>query len=161
MADYYTKFSMILPAQEGEEQEWLRSAAKELERVVSDDLDADECLRTSAAPDLTKLLLEVLDDLGYGAPNNVLPAAYAFEERGCWLHTEDVGGTDFAAALIQAFLRRFNKTDVIGFEFAHDCSKPRLDAYGGGAMVITAQVTRWMTTYEWMQDTLRSFQSDE
>jgi len=38
----------------------------------------------------------------------------------------------------------------VTFEWSHDCSKPRVDAYGGGAAVITAQEIKTMSTAAWL-----------
>lgn len=41
--------------------------------------------------------------------------------------------------------------DPIGFEWSNTCSKPRLDAFGGGAAYITKERTETMNTYQWLQ----------
>jgi hypothetical protein len=39
----------------------------------------------------------------------------------------------------------------VTFEWSHDCSKPRVDAYGGGAAIITAKRIKTMSTCEWLR----------
>lgn len=45
---------------------------------------------------------------------------------------------------------RLNET--VGFEWADTCSKPRLDAFGGGAMFVTATEIRGMHTSRWLAE---------
>jgi hypothetical protein len=40
----------------------------------------------------------------------------------------------------------------VTFEWSHDCSKPRADAYGGGAALITAKNIKTMNTSDWLQE---------
>jgi len=39
----------------------------------------------------------------------------------------------------------------VEFEWSNDCSKPRVDAYGGGAVIITARKIKSMSTTEWLR----------
>ena len=68
-----------------------------------------------------------------------------------WLHTSE-GGVDAACVFIQHLLGRFNPEGSVGFEWSNDCSKPRIDAYGGGAAFITAQEIKFITTADWLQE---------
>jgi len=43
---------------------------------------------------------------------------------------------------VQHLLDKFGIEESVGFEWAHTCSKPCLDAYGGGAAIITATEIR-------------------
>lgn len=53
-------------------------------------------------------------------------------------------------AFIQHLLQRFNPQGRVSFEWSHDCSKPRTDAYGGGAAVVAAQDIKTMSTSAWL-----------
>jgi hypothetical protein len=70
-------------------------------------------------------------------------------ETNLWLHSSS-GGIDAVCAFIQHLLRQHGLMEAVGFEWSHDCSKPRTDAYGGGAAFITAQSIRTFTTGEWL-----------
>ena len=72
------------------------------------------------------------------------------EQSGIWLHSYE-GGVDAACAFIQHLLQKFELTDCITFEWSFDCSKPRTDAYGGGAAVITAHEIKTFSTSAWLQ----------
>ena len=65
--------------------------------------------------------------------------------RPVWVGSEDSGDVDYTADLVQAFLRRFELDLVVAFQWANTCSKPRLDAFGGGAAVISRRNMDWFT----------------
>jgi len=67
--------------------------------------------------------------------------------RGVWLHSSD-GGIDAACAFIQHLLGRFTPEGHVTLEWSNDCSKPRVDAFGGGAALITARKIKSITTRE-------------
>ena len=49
-------------------------------------------------------------------------------------------------------------TGLWGFEVAYTCSRPRLDAFGGGAHVIDLGKRKsigWTSTHEWLEAALR------
>jgi hypothetical protein len=48
-------------------------------------------------------------------------------------------------------LQKFAFAGGAAFEWSHDCSKPRTDAYGGGAAFVTANEIETFTTSEWLQ----------
>jgi hypothetical protein len=68
-----------------------------------------------------------------------------------WLHSMN-GGIDAVCAFIQHLLQKFTPEAHVSFEWSHDCSKPRVDAYGGGAAFITAEETETMNTSAWLNE---------
>jgi hypothetical protein len=60
------------------------------------------------------------------------------------------GGVDGVCAYVQHLIQKFNLQPV-SFEWSHDCSKPRTDAYGGGAAYITAQKIKTFNTTAWLR----------
>ena len=72
------------------------------------------------------------------------------DQPGLWLHSNN-GGIDAVCAFIQHLIQKFNLPETVAFEWSHDCSKPRVDAYGGGAAIITAQAIQTMSTSQWLQ----------
>ena len=72
-------------------------------------------------------------------------------KHGLWLHSM-YGGVDAVCVFIQHLLRKFDQKGYVTFEWSHDCSKPRVDAYGGGAAVITAQEIKSMSTAAWLNE---------
>ncbi len=58
------------------------------------------------------------------------------EGSDLWIHDDDHGDVE---AVIRFVLRLAEELDLIGlwgFQYALTCSRPRLDAFGGGAHVI-------------------------
>ena len=65
------------------------------------------------------------------------------KDKTVWLRdSEGCPNLDGVANLIQAYMKKFGRKDVIHFQWAETCSKPRLDSYGGGAFIITASQCR-------------------
>ena len=57
---------------------------------------------------------------------------------------------DGVCAFVQHLVQKFNLNPV-SFEWSHDCSKPRTDAYGGGAAYITARDIQTLSTAAWLR----------
>ena len=132
MADYFTRFSVALRLKETEREYALDLAAKALRH------------RGEEAPvpaDYPPALAEVLE-------------GWDFETEPCkdgiWLHSDN-GGIDTVCVFIRHLLQRFDPKGSVAFEWSHDCTKPRLDAYGGGAAFITAHKIKTMSTSAWLQ----------
>lgn len=137
MADYYTKFSVTISLPTEEAQDY----ALDLFERVSE-------LRDNEG-DRTGLPAEVNDDgliEGWAFQCETDGSSDGF---GLWIHSVD-GGMDGAMGFIQHLLAKFTPAEHIEFEWSNDCSKPRLDAFGGGAAFITAEKIEYMTTTEWL-----------
>ena len=67
-----------------------------------------------------------------------------------WLHSQ-YGSQDEACVFIQHLLRKFRFANSVAFEWSHDCTKPKTDAYGGGAVYITRSRIKTMHTSEWLR----------
>ena len=72
-------------------------------------------------------------------------------KHGLWLHST-YGGVDAVCAFIQHLLQEFDPQGKVSFEWSHDCSKPRVNAYGGGAAFITAKEIKSMSTAAWLNE---------
>ena len=123
MADYFTKFSVVVPLPNAAAQADALELAAQAEQFLRDDVTPE----SFPAP-----LRDVLEDWRFDSH----PASGT--EHALWLDTYS-GGIDAACAFIQHLLRNYNPTGRVTFEWAFDCSKPCPDAYGGGAAIITAR----------------------
>jgi len=132
MADYFTNFSVVLPLTK-EQQEYAVNLVKQLAAHLQD----DEPL-PSTFPDLFR--------------DETEPWQFEVEAEadGLWLHSQ-YGGQDAACEFIQHLLQKFEFAPAVAFEWSHDCSKPRTDAYGGGAAFITQTEIETFSTSEWLQ----------
>ena len=129
MADYFTHFSCVLDAGSPEKAS---AALGLLTRLHLEEEDATD-------PAFTGFALSLQD----GPGSSVL-----------WFHDED--GEGDASGVIRFVLRlaeEIGLTGLWGFEVAFSCSRPRLDAFGGGAHVIdlgARKVVGQLSTNEWL-----------
>jgi hypothetical protein len=72
------------------------------------------------------------------------------DKTGIWLHSMN-GGIDAVCLFVQHLLQKFDPEGTIAFEWSNDCSKPRIDAFGGGAAFITASKIISMNTSDWLR----------
>lgn len=126
MADYYTQFAMSLDDVSSEEAQWIREMIAEDEdgfpKFMQDWEDRDEMLGFLAF-DLTfddDRTVKITDLDGYGNEGQL-------------------------ARFLQMYLKRWRPDTYLGLSFAYTCSKPRNDAFGGGAAFITADYIEWMS----------------
>lgn len=124
MADYYTEFSFAINDLTEPEKAW----AEQVKAFFAEhDYEGDP---ESLPPELGLLYTE--DDFGMGFTMEVE------DDDSLWIYSDESGDVDSASRFVQSFLRKFRPDDCEGFEWAGTCSKPRLDAFCGGAVFITA-----------------------
>ena len=129
MADYFTHFSCVLDVGTPDKA---RAALDLLQRLHLDEEDADD-------PEFSGFSLALQD----GPGTSVL-----------WLSDDD--GQGDIEGVIRFVLRLAEEIDLTGFwgfEVAYTCSRPRLDAFGGGAHVIDLGARKsigWISTHEWL-----------
>jgi hypothetical protein len=132
MADYYTNFSFVLQLKEPAQKEY----ALDIANIASTHrYEADQLPAT-----FPQSLQDVLEDWHFEVEQC---------DEGVWFHSME-GGIDAVCAFVQHLLQKFEIPGHIAFEWSFDCSKPRADAFGGGAAVITATEIKTITTSEWL-----------
>jgi hypothetical protein len=75
------------------------------------------------------------------------------ESSVLWIHDDDSGDVESVIVFVLRLAADLDLTGLWGFEYANTCSRPRLDAFGGGAHVIDlgARTTiGWINTNEWL-----------
>lgn len=110
MADYFTQFSCVL------------------------DLGTqDNAARALALYDQLAAELEESDDAHIGFLVSITP-----EPGGAqlWICSDESGDPDHVARFVCRCAEAFQLKGRWGFQWAHSCSKPRLDGFGGGALLI-------------------------
>lgn len=135
MAEFFTNFSVILPLNK-EQQDYAMQLAKQVQAHRD-----DKPLSADFPEDLTN------EVEGWMFETEVTP-------NGLWLNSQN-GGQEAACVFIQHLLQKFDFAPSIAFEWSHDCSKPKTDAYGGGAAFITATEIETFSTSEWLQKMTR------
>ena len=129
MADYFTHFSCVLDVGTPEKA----VAALDLVlRLRAEEEDADD-------PEFSGFALSLQDGLG----STVL-----------WFHDDDgQGDVEGVIRFVLRLAEDLNLTGLWGFQYALTCSRPRLDAFGGGAHVIDLGARKsagWTSSQEWL-----------
>lgn len=80
---------------------------------------------------------------------------WAFDSDGLWLHDGDQGDVEQVAEFVHDFIGSCRPTAVFSFTWAATCDKPLVDAFDGGAAVITATDIEWMSGSAWASQRMR------
>jgi hypothetical protein len=133
MADYYTQFSLLvhLPARAFE----FYQQVKDLRGKNLSDAELPEHLRG----------LLTADDL-----ENWWFDCQVQDANSLWIYADKNGSVEGVAAFLQHLVRKFG-LPPLGFTWASTCSKPRIDAFSGGACWITASHIEYLDTAAWLQ----------
>jgi hypothetical protein len=70
-----------------------------------------------------------------------------------WIHSDESGDPEHVIAFVLLCAQTFQLKGRWGFEWANTCSKPHLDAFGGGAHIVdlaTGSTFAWVSTNEWL-----------
>ena len=137
MADYFTNFSFIITLPSAEAQAY----ALELHSQASASFSGD-----ALPEDFPDELKSSVEDWCFEAD-----ADHSDGKPALWLHSSN-GGIDAVCAFVSHLLEKFDPQGRVEFEWSNDCSKPRTDAYGGGAALITATEIKTMSTSEWLRE---------
>ena len=136
MADYYTNLSLQFRLPDQVAQTYALELAAQGSRLNQGDEDE---------PDFPAELRDYIENWCFEVEADVVE-----DKPGLWLHSSN-GGVDAVCAFLQHLLKKFDPDGVITFEWSHDCSKPRVDAYGGGAAIVTAKKIKTMSTSQWLR----------
>ena len=132
MADYFTNFSVVL-ALTKPQQDYALNLAKQV-----------EAYRNEGKPlpaDFPASVKDVVEEW---------PFDVEAVKNGVWLNSQ-YGGQESACVFIQHLLQKYDFAPHIALEWSHDCSKPRLDAFGGGAAFVTSSEIQTFSTSGWLQ----------
>ena len=132
MADYFTHFSCLIDV--GSPDKAARAFAL-FQSLRSADQDADD-------PEVAGFDLVHQD-----APEGSI----------IWIHDDDHGDVEAVIRFVLRLADDLNLTGLWGFQYALTCSRPRLDAFGGGAHVIdlsTRKSIGWTSSQEWLSAAL-------
>ena len=128
MADYFTHFSCLLDVGSPDKATHALTLFKELRAA---DQDADD-------PEVAGFTLARQD-----AP----------EGSTIWIHDDDHGDVEAVIRFVLRLAKELDLTGLWGFQYALTCSRPRLDAFGGGAHVIDLGARKsigWTSSQEWL-----------
>lgn len=131
MADYFTRFSCLLGVGTADNA----TKALSLYETLSAEIDA-------AAKGDIGFQLEVQPEV---------------DGVWLWIHDDIDGDTNHAVAYVQRLAEELDLTGLWGFTWVQTCSRPRIDAFAGGACVIdlaSGDITASITIDEWLARTL-------
>ena len=77
------------------------------------------------------------------------------DPKTLWISNDESANVNALSAVIQAALKKFKLNDRVGFEYAFTCSKPRLDAFGGGATIVTKDGFDYTSTSMWLDKKMK------
>lgn len=127
MADYFTQFSCIFDVGSAENA----ARAEAIRSELTDELDRDE----GVAPGFE---MDVAPDLGPGA---------------LWIRSDECGEPEHVIGFVLRCAEALGLQGVWGFTWSLSCSKPRLDAFGGGAQVLDLgqrKSLEWIDCSNWV-----------
>ena len=128
MADYFTHFSCLLDV--GTFDKATRALAL-FQSLREADQDADD-------PEVA----------GFDLVRQDAP-----EDSTLWIHDDEHGDVEAVIRFVLRLAEELDLTGLWGVQFALTCSRPRLDAFGGGAHVIDLGARKsigWTSTQEWL-----------
>jgi hypothetical protein len=128
VADYFTQFSCALDA--GTSKNAV-AALNFFLRLRAEEKDADD-------PEFSGFALSLQD----GPGSSVL-----------WFHDDGQGDVEGVIRSVLRLAEQLDLTGLWGFDYSHSCSRPRLEAFGGGAHVIDLGARKsigWISTHEWL-----------
>ena len=142
MANYYTLFSEVIEDLTPEEEAWLTKVLTidpdKMDEAQFDDWTQNgfDGICPDTCPDCWPSFSWSISD----------------KDRELWVYAEDCGDLENVFSVIQRFLQKFRPQAHWTIQWSESCSKPRVDAYGGGAALITAQDIKTMNTSAWLHD---------
>ena len=128
MADYFTQFSCVLDVGTPDKA----VAALNLFLRLREEDEASE------DPEFSGFALSLLD----GPGSSVL-----------WFHDDGQGDVEGVIRFVLRLAKELDLTGLWGFDYANTCSRPRLEAFGGGAHFINLGARKsigWLSTHEWL-----------
>ena len=145
MADYFTKLSIEVDLPEAAAR-WAIALAERLEALIDTD---DLQLPSSGDATLDEAASEIAADNPIGTGCDWL-----YDDGRLWVSTDESAGPAEIATVLQRTLQRFELPEAITLQWSWDCSKPRSNAFGGGAAIVTATAIETFTTEQWVDEQL-------
>lgn len=73
-----------------------------------------------------------------------------------WIYADESGSASHVAEFVSAVGQKFGLTGRFSMQYAETCSRPRLDGFGGGAVLVdfdSGQI-EWLNTSDWLAEKL-------
>jgi len=138
MADYFVQFSCIFDVGSAENV----ARTMDIRGELAAEMDRDE-------GGYVGFEMEADHDEGAGA---------------LWIHSDEYGEPEHVIAFVLRCAEAFDLSGLWGFRWALTCSKPRLDAFGGGAQLLDLgkrESVAWLDCEHWLAAQLAEQQDGE
>ena len=138
MADYFTHFSCLLDV--GCPDKATRALAL-FQKLRVADQDADD-----------------LEVAGFNLVRQDSP-----EGSTLWIHDDEHGDVDAVIRFVLRLAEDLDLSGLWGFQYSLTCSRPRIDAFGGGALIIDLGARKsigWTGSQEWLAAALNGEDTD-
>lgn len=138
MANYFTKLSTMVVLPEAD-IEWATALHEAVTSLVDEDPVDMEALSSPhwdmPAADMLAIAERIAGDiddaeLEVSKHRSIPPALWIQDNYG-------QANLDYAVLLLQEVLERIGSEEAVAFQYAHTSDRPRVDAYGGGVVVVT------------------------
>ena len=148
MANNYSQWSTELEINSEEEYSWLQE-------VFSLDpygmADEDDGL------DRDKVISETENKLGFSLIYDDFDEPFphfdsSLSQNSLWVYAEEYGNIEILGRIVQSFFRKFRPDGFFSLTWADTCSKMRVDEFGGGAMIVTAEKIEVFTVYDFVRE---------
>ncbi len=137
VVDHYSQFSEVINNINLEEKKWLEEElASWDQRSIAKD-EKEQAQRVKQFGEERGIEGDQVDTW----PNfewEIRPDSENPANSGLWIYSDSYFSVDCISAAIQRFLQRFRPNYIFKMNWAETCSKPRIGAFGGGWMVVTA-----------------------
>ena len=143
MANYYTQTALSLVGTT-EELEWLQTLLNVLNSESNESGDIAN-------------IADAVRPLGDGGFVGVSSDFYPVGDKGkpmLHLYAEESFNPDLLAGALQAWLCHIGSTKCIGFSWSMTSTRTEAGAFGGGACVVCRDGVDWMSTGQWLLDTV-------
>jgi len=159
MADYYTLASFQIPCTPDQAEIALEGLGMvdgwELDRSLLEPLMKDGDSDLSAKEIIAKHCMENHPDYDYFVQKQTDELEWQFyasaDDDGIWIRHDESINTEHAAIFTQAVLKAFDLPNMVEIKAAHTCGKPRLDAFGGHAAVVTKDGISWCSLHDFLE----------
>lgn len=150
MPNYYTQFSASLRLDSADEEAWCRKMLYKLEHTAEDGHTVP-LAEPDDIPDLPRY--ESCADFDYGV-------MVVQGERLLCFSSEEAGSVDSVALFVQMYLKQFHPDQCWSISWANTCSRQEDNAFGGGALFVTAEIIDSIETYTWVQSKIKDYQKE-
>lgn len=143
MADYYTNFSCLLAIP--------REHKDLVKRLLVHEEDPIEVIDFPSGEESPQFGWQWEGETVHGGKPRP-------EDEWLWIYSDGCGNVDDVCAFVAYVQKRFQLDEPFVIEWSNSCSKPRLDAFGGGVCIVYRGKESFMNTGTWRDRFLKKLE---